>query len=350
LGIPASQLAEAYLQLGCRADSFTCAPYLLYDSNNDNDRDEDEDDNAQQRKKKGQRPAPAIGEHIAWGESNAVVYANSVWGARTLKYADYMDICAALVGRVPAHGVHLDQGRRPGIILDVSALIRQIIEEDDEKMDNKRYPSELDVLFPLLGYVCGKLSMVHVPLIMGMGVFQRHHNSGVTDDNLKAFCAAFGTTGSAPLFHMAGITPEPKDVELAWGRTWQMTRNERNKLENDALIVTMDHMNSEFQTLDSATTRMAASSSADNNPEEIPLPVAVGLVALGNPHLSLSECQTLSSLVSNMTTRGADEDEDIETPMKKPRKVDLDLGSDCVRASGCARIHSTSQRFWNAIY
>ena len=70
-----SRVADAYVALGC-TDSFTCAPYLL-DS------------------------APASSEHVAWGESNAVVFANSVIGAKTQKYADYLDACAALTGRAP---------------------------------------------------------------------------------------------------------------------------------------------------------------------------------------------------------------------------------------------------------
>jgi hypothetical protein len=86
LGVPASQLGDAYLDMGAKV-SFTCAPYLL-DS------------------------APKAGEQIVWAESNAVVYANSVLGARTLKYPDYLDICIALTGRAPLTGCHLDQQRR----------------------------------------------------------------------------------------------------------------------------------------------------------------------------------------------------------------------------------------------
>ena len=57
------------------------------------------------------------GKDVCWGESNAVVYANSVLGSRTEKYADYLDICAALVGKTVAVGVHLEQNRRPEIVL-----------------------------------------------------------------------------------------------------------------------------------------------------------------------------------------------------------------------------------------
>lgn len=77
-GLPASQLADAYVEMGARP-SFTCAPYLLDDR-------------------------PAEGEDIAWAESNAVIYANSVLGARTVKHADFMDLCIALTGAPPAPG------------------------------------------------------------------------------------------------------------------------------------------------------------------------------------------------------------------------------------------------------
>ena len=78
LGEPASALGDAYMAMGAQL-SFTCAPYLL-DS------------------------APKAGEQIVWAESNAVVYANSVLGARTLKYPDYLDICIALTGRASGAG------------------------------------------------------------------------------------------------------------------------------------------------------------------------------------------------------------------------------------------------------
>ncbi len=90
LGEPASALGDAYMAMGAQL-SFTCAPYLL-DS------------------------APKAGEQIVWAESNAVVYANSVLGARTLKYPDYLDICIALTGRAPLIGCHLNAHYAPGLV------------------------------------------------------------------------------------------------------------------------------------------------------------------------------------------------------------------------------------------
>jgi hypothetical protein len=79
-GTKAVQLGDAYLRLGCRP-TFTCAPYLAQDA------------------------SPRKGDDVAWSESNAVAYANSVLGARTQKYADYMDACVAITARAPRAGM-----------------------------------------------------------------------------------------------------------------------------------------------------------------------------------------------------------------------------------------------------
>ena len=78
--------AKAYEDMGC-IPTWTCAPYQSY-------------------------LTPRFGQQIAWGESNAICYANSVLGARTNRYADYMDICAAITGRVPKCGLHLKENRK----------------------------------------------------------------------------------------------------------------------------------------------------------------------------------------------------------------------------------------------
>src|ERR671923_1703381 len=91
----ARRLMEAYEALGCRP-TWTCAPYQLPDR-------------------------PAFGEHVAWAESNAIVFANSVLGARTNRYGDFIDICAAITGRVPDAGLHTDDGRRASLRLRIDA-------------------------------------------------------------------------------------------------------------------------------------------------------------------------------------------------------------------------------------
>lgn len=217
LGAPAAALAEAYLAMGARA-SFTCAPYLL-------------------------GSAPAFGEQIGWAESNAVVYANSVIGARTMKYPDYLDICIALTGRAPRAGCHLDAGRRATLALEV---------ERPEGAD--------DSFWPLLGYCCGSLSGNEIPLLLGLEA------SAPGPDELKAFGAAFATTAAAPMFHIAGVTPE--------AAVQQPQRRRR---------IGRDDLQRSWAELDSAAS------------EEI------GLVSLGNPHFSAAECARLAALLRGRT-------------------------------------------------
>lgn len=242
LGVPADRalasiaVGDAYLALGCQ-QSFTCAPYLL-------------------------RDPPQLGQDIVWGESNAVVYANTVLGARTEKYADYLDICCAIVGKVPAAGVHLQKNRLPRIALDATDLLQQLRIELSESRE------DIEVLFPVLGHLCGTLSDGDVPILLGFNEDWAHF---VTRDHLKAFCAAYGTTGTSPLIHIAGITPEAKDqvtVDILVANCVRPTR-----------VIKMLDLRATFDTLNSSETEK------------------VDLVALGNPHLSLTECEHLASLV-----------------------------------------------------
>ncbi|MGR3548405.1 MAG: cis-3-hydroxy-L-proline dehydratase [Roseovarius sp.] len=158
-GLPASQLADAYVEMGARP-SFTCAPYLLEDK-------------------------PSAGEDIAWAESNAVIYANTVLGARTVKHADFMDLCIALTGRAARSGVYLDQNRAPRRIIDIDV---------PEGID--------DAFWPMLGWIVGQVAPDRIPLLRGL---EGLHPS---DDDLKALCAAYGTTSASPMMHIKGITPE----------------------------------------------------------------------------------------------------------------------------------------------
>src|SRR5215211_5994669 len=88
----ARRLMDAYVAMGCR-QTWTCAPYQLPER-------------------------PRFGEHVAWAESNAIVFANSVLGARTARYGDFIDICAAITGRVPDAGLHRTERRRGRAVFD----------------------------------------------------------------------------------------------------------------------------------------------------------------------------------------------------------------------------------------
>ncbi|MET1080177.1 MAG: aconitase X [Pseudomonas sp.] len=219
LGEPASALGDAYMAMGA-TQSFTCAPYLL-DS------------------------APKAGEQIVWAESNAVVYANSVLGARTLKYPDYLDIFIALTGRAPLIGCHLDAQRKARLRVELPAL---------GALD--------DAFYPLLGHHIGALAGSRIPLVVGL------ERARPSLDDLKAFGAAFATTSAAPMFHIAGITPEALDP------TQVVEPGEALPLER----IGLDELLASWRELNSAGNR------------------PVDLVALGNPHFSLSEFARLAQL------------------------------------------------------
>lgn len=214
-GGPASRLADAYVAMGA-APSFTCAPYLLPD-------------------------APAPGEAIGWSESNAVIYANSVLGARTVKHPDFLDLCIALTGRAPLSGVYLAENRRPRRIVRVDAPTR---------VD--------DAFWPMLGWLVGRAAPDRVPLVVGCEALAASH------DDLKALCAAFGTTSAAPMLHVAGHTPEA-DLAAVEGA--------------DTVVLGL----ADFRALWAEFNAGAGT---------------VDLVAIGSPHASATECRALAALAT----------------------------------------------------
>jgi predicted aconitase len=159
---PARELMEAYVELGAKP-TFTCAPYQLAGSR------------------------PALGEHVAWAESNAIVFANSVLGARTNRYGDFCDVACAVTGRAPAAGLHLTEHRRARVVLDVSSLSDAVLASD--------------VLYPVLGLVLGRVAGDRVAVIDGLP-------HGVHEDRLKAIGASAASTGAVAMFHAVGSTPE----------------------------------------------------------------------------------------------------------------------------------------------
>lgn len=214
-GDPAARLADAYVRMGCRP-TFTCSPYLL-DS------------------------APKTGEAIAWAESNAVIFANTVLGARTAKHPDFLDLCIALTGRAPLSGVYLDEHRKARRIIDVDL------------------PDGIDDAFwPLIGYLAGRAAPDRIPLLRGLTAARP------TRDDLKALCAAFGTTSAAPMLHIEGVTPEADGAALPAADRVTITR---------ADMVEVWTMFNEG-------------------------PAEVELVAIGSPHASLSECDALADALA----------------------------------------------------
>ncbi|OYT60072.1 MAG: hypothetical protein B6U75_02490 [Desulfurococcales archaeon ex4484_217_1] len=143
---------------------------------------------------------PLIGEHLAWGESNAVLYANSVCGARTNREGGPSTVFAALVGKVPYMGVHVDENRTPQVLIKVNAPLK-------------------DQLYAgVLGYIVGTYVKDKVPLIRNIG--------RISDDMVKALCAGLGTSSSTPLCFLENISPEIPKMKLKY--------SELEKIEIDA--------------------------------------------------------------------------------------------------------------------
>jgi hypothetical protein len=164
----ARRLMDAYEALGCRP-TWTCAPYQLPDR-------------------------PGLGEHVAWAESNAIVFANSVLGARTNRYGDFVDACAAITGRVPDTGLHTDAGRLATVVVRLEGV-------DDRLLD-------ADVLFPVLGHAVGRLAGNEVVAVEGL-------SAGTSEDRLKALGAAAASSGAVALVHVIGVTPEAPTRDAA---------------------------------------------------------------------------------------------------------------------------------------
>jgi hypothetical protein len=218
MGAPSDAVADAYVEMGVKA-TYTCAPYLL-------------------------AGAPVFGQRIAWAESNAVVFANAVLGARTLKYPDYLDILAAIAGRAPNADCYLDTPRRATLRIDVPA---------------PRTPD--DSFWPLLGYHIGKIATNEIPIVCGLEAL------GASRDDLKAFGAAFATTSAVAMFHILGVTPEAATLEQATGGA-----------PHSHMTVTQGDLQATWRELNNATG------------------AEVDLVSLGNPHFSLTECEALARL------------------------------------------------------
>lgn len=214
----------AYHSMGC-VPTWTCAPYQT-------------------------NLRPHFGQQIAWGESNAIAFANSVIGARTERYPDLLDICAAITGRVPAAGLHLKENRAGQLLLrlvDISSALQQD-----------------DAFYPVLGHLMGKIAGDKIPVIEGLTVTP-------TEDQLKAFSAAGASSGAVALFHLVGITPEAQDLAAAFqgasstADVFEITRQDLQKARADLTTATGER---------------------------------VDMIVLGSPHFSLAEFRQLAPLVA----------------------------------------------------
>ena len=157
---------EAYVALGAQP-TFTCAPYQVGHE-------------------------PKVGEQVAWGESNAIAFVNSVLGARTERYGDFLDACCALTARAPFYGLHVEENRKATVVVDATRV--------PETLKSR------DVFYPVLGTWLGLELGSEISVIRGLP-------STTTRDQLKALGAAGASSGAVALFHVEGVTPEAPTVE-----------------------------------------------------------------------------------------------------------------------------------------
>ncbi len=216
------RLMQLYEALGCKP-VWTCAPYQL-------------------------PGRPKFGDHIVAGESNAVTFYNSVIGARTNKYGDYLDVACALVGKAPFAGLHTDGARRGTLLVDLTGIAPEFRRED--------------IFYHLLGHHVGRLAGQRVPVIDGL-------SAEATEDNLKALSAAAAASGGVELWHGVGLTPEAatREAALADGPV-------------EAHVIVAD---------DLWRARSELSPGRDG---------PLDMVALGTPHFSLSEFAALARILS----------------------------------------------------
>ena len=181
---------------------------------------------------------PVYGEHVAWSESSAVTFANSVIGAKTNREGGPSALAAAFVGKTPCYGLHLDENRVPEIRFHVGTKLREISD------------------WGALGYSIGKKAENKIPYISGI--------EDASLDELKSFCASVVTYGSKPLFYMEGITPASEDQQPP----------------SETIIVGANDIEAAYQSINDEFS-------------------AVDLVCVGCPHCSIKEIAEIAELLKN---------------------------------------------------
>ncbi|CAN5375325.1 aconitase X catalytic domain-containing protein [soil metagenome] len=219
----ARELMHLYERMGCKP-VWTCAPYQL-------------------------PGRPVFGDHIVAGESNAVSFYNSVIGARTNKYGDYLDVACALIGKAPYAGLHTDAARRAALAFRLDRIPDTFRRED--------------IFYHLLGHYAGRASGRRVPVIDGLPRLRG-------EDHLKAMSAAVAASGGVELWHGVGVTPEAPSLDAIFDG-------------GDVQDITMDHLRAARDELTTA--------------RDGPL----DMVALGTPHFSPTEFDALLTLLDGRT-------------------------------------------------
>ena len=212
-----NQIVDAYANLGI-SKTCTCTPYLVGN-------------------------VPRFRDHVSWSESSAVAYVNSVIGARTNREGGPAALAAAIVGKTPLYGFHLDQNRKANLVVNVNCEL-----------------SGAD--FGALGYIIGK--------VVGGGIPYFVLKNTPDNNDLKTLGAALASSGSVALYHMENVTPEfnlagKEDVE-------------------DIMFISEKEINDTRQKL----------STTDKEPD---------LICLGCPHASLEEIKKVAGIVQGKTIK-----------------------------------------------
>jgi predicted aconitase len=181
---------------------------------------------------------PRYGEHVAWSESSAVTFANSVIGAKTNREGGPSALAAAFVGKTPCYGLHLDENRVPDVHVQVTASLKKLPD------------------WGALGYCIGKKAENKIPYITGI--------KDAELDELKSFCASVVTYGSKPLFYMQDITP---------GSDSHQPPKEKVTIEDKDIKEAYKNINDEVTDID--------------------------LVCIGCPHCSIKEIAEIAELLKD---------------------------------------------------
>lgn len=202
------QLIQAFIKMGI-TPSCTCTPYLVGNE-------------------------PARGDHIAWSESSAVTYANSILGAMTNREGGPSALAAAITGRTPFYGMHIEENRKPKVRVKVESKLAAVPD------------------FGALGYVVGKKIGPKIPLFEGL--------EGARVEQLKSLCASIATYGGTALFHIH---------RAAYGD---------KEMPTETLAITRPDLQAALRALNDEANE-------------------VDFVALGCPHCTLDEIKTIANLL-----------------------------------------------------
>lgn len=221
---PQRRIVAAYRKLGCET-ILSCTPYYFY--------------------------PPKKGEIIAFAESSAICYVNSVIGAKTNRHGSLDALAASITGKVPKMELLLDKNRKPKVMVKTN------------------FTPDSSAEFSLLGlYVGGKIQKDDNPIF----TFPRHPNKG----GLKALGSGLATSGAIALFHVLGITPEAKDLEE----------------------VDLKHLES-FEITEGAIQEFLEAKKSKSKR------IIPDLIAIGCPHVSERELEEISRKLRGRNLRGS---------------------------------------------